>query len=96
VMDRGRLVVQDSLADLRAPTGQVVVTTPTPSEVVALLDGRVRSVDGETVLVKHDDAGTLNASLVAAGISVTGISAQRRTLEEVVLAATTTSSDRVG
>jgi ABC-2 type transport system ATP-binding protein len=95
VMDRGRLVVQDALDDLRAPTGRVAVTTPTPSEVVALLDGRVTSTDGETVLVKHDDAGALNATLVEAGIAVTGIAAERRTLEEVVLDSTTTSSDRV-
>jgi ABC-2 type transport system ATP-binding protein len=95
VMDRGRLVVQDSLSSLRAPTGQVVVTTPTPARVVALLDGRVSVVGDETVSVRHDDAGALNASLVEAGIAVTGIAAQRRTLEEVVLDATTTSADRV-
>jgi ABC-type multidrug transport system ATPase subunit len=95
VMDRGRLVVQDSLSSLRAPTGHVVLTTPTPSRVVSLLDGRVSDVSGETLTVRHDDAGALNALLVEAGVTVTGISAQRRTLEDVVLDATTTSSDRV-
>lgn len=95
VMDRGRLVVQDELSSLRAPTGQVVVTTPTPSDVVALLDGRVSDISGEALTVRHDDPAALNAQLVSAGIAVTGISAERRTLEEVVLEATTTSSDRV-
>jgi ABC-2 type transport system ATP-binding protein len=95
VMDRGRLVVQDELSSLRSATGEVVVTTPTPSEVVALLDGRVLSLSGDVVTVRHDDPGVLNASLVEAGISVTGLSVRRRTLEEVVLEATTTSSDRV-
>jgi ABC-type multidrug transport system ATPase subunit len=95
VMDRGRLVVQDELSSLRSATGEVVVTTPTPSEVVALLDGRVLSLAGDVVTVRHDDPGVLNASLVEAGISVTGLSVRRRTLEEVVLEATTTSSDRV-
>jgi ABC-2 type transport system ATP-binding protein len=95
VMDRGRLVVQDELSALRAPTGEVVLTTPAPARVVGLLDGRVSSVDGDTVTVRHDDPGALNATLVEAGITVTGISAQRRTLEDVVLEATTTSSDRV-
>ncbi|MEV6848562.1 ABC transporter ATP-binding protein [Actinoplanes sp. NPDC051411] len=95
VMDRGRLVVQDQLDQLRAFTGQVVLTTPTPSRVVEMLDGRVADISGETLTVRHDDPGALNARLVEAGIAVTGISAQRRTLEDVVLEATTTSSDRV-
>jgi ABC-2 type transport system ATP-binding protein len=95
VMDRGRLVVQDELSALRAPTGHVVLTTPTPSEVVALLDGRVADISGETLVVRHDDPGALNTLLVEAGISVTGFAVRRRTLEEVVLEATTTSSDRV-
>jgi ABC-2 type transport system ATP-binding protein len=95
VMDRGRLVVQDDLANLRAPTGHVVLTTPTPSRVVSLLDGRVSDVSGDRLMVRHDDPGGLNALLVEAGITVTSLLAQRRTLEEVVLDATTTSSDRV-
>jgi ABC-2 type transport system ATP-binding protein len=45
--------------------------------------------------VRHDDSGKLNAELVAAGVTVTAIAAERRTLEQVVLDATTTSSDRV-
>jgi ABC-type multidrug transport system ATPase subunit len=95
VMDRGRLVVQDELSALRAPTGQVVLTTPEPAGVVALLDGRVSAVDGDTLTVRHDDPGALNAQLVGAGLPVTGLSVERRTLEQVVLDATTTSSDRV-
>ena len=95
VMDRGRLVLQDDLADLRAPTGRVIVGTPTPERAVALLDGRVEHRDAGTLTVRHDDPGALNAELVAAGITVTAIAAERRSLERVVLDATTTSSDRV-
>jgi ABC-type multidrug transport system ATPase subunit len=95
VMDRGRLVVQDTLDSLRAPTGHVVLTTPTPSKVVALLDGRVSGVSGDRLVVRHDDPAALNTLLVEAGVAVTGLAAERRTLEEVVLEATTTSSDRV-
>jgi ABC-type multidrug transport system ATPase subunit len=95
VMDRGRLVLQDELTHLRAPTGRVTVGTPTPERVVALLDGRVEHRDGEILSVRHDDAGALNAELVAAGVTITAIAAEQRTLEQVVLAATTTSSDRV-
>jgi ABC-2 type transport system ATP-binding protein len=95
VMDRGRLVLQDELEDLHAPTGRVTVGTPTPERAVALLDGRVEHHDGQTLTVRHDDPGELNAELVAAGVTVTAIAAERRTLEQVVLDATTTSSDRV-
>jgi ABC-type multidrug transport system ATPase subunit len=95
VMDRGRLVLQDELEHLRAPTGRVTVGTPTPDRVAALLDGRVEQRAGETLTVRHDDPGALNAELVAAGVTVTAIGAERRTLEQVVLDATTTSSDRV-
>jgi ABC-2 type transport system ATP-binding protein len=63
--------------------------------VVALLDGRVEHRAGQTLTVRHDDPGVLNAELVAAGVTVTAIAAERRSLEQVVLDATTTSADRV-
>jgi len=95
VMDRGRLVLQDDLAALRAPTGRVLLRTPAPERVVALLDGRVEGRDGDRLTVRHPDPGDLNAELLAAGIRVTEFGAERRSLEQVVLDATTTSSDRV-
>ena len=95
VMDRGRLVLQDDLATLRAPTGRVLVGTSEPDKVVALLDGRVEHRDGTRLTVRHHDPGELNAELVAAGIRVDEIGGERRSLEQVVLDATTTSSDRV-
>jgi ABC-type multidrug transport system ATPase subunit len=95
VMDRGRLVVQEDLDQLRAPTGRVRVGTPTPDRVAALLDGRVEHREGEILTVRHDDPGKLNSELVAAGVTVTALAAEKRTLEQVVLEATTTSSDRV-
>ena len=95
VMDRGRLVVQDDLEKLRAPTGRVLVGTSEPDRVIALLDGKVEHREGQLLTVRHPDAGALNADLVAAGIRVTQIGGERRSLEQVVLDATTTSSDRV-
>jgi ABC-type multidrug transport system ATPase subunit len=95
VMDRGRLVLQNELSALRAPTGRVVVGTPMPDLAAALLDGRVEHRAGETLIVRHDDPGALNAELVAAGVTVAAIVAERRTLEQVVLDASTGSSDRV-
>ena len=95
VMDRGRLVLQDDLAELREPTGRVLVTGPQPDRVVSLLDGRVEDRDGDRLTVRHDDPAALNAQLVGAGIPVSEFTAERRTLEQVVLAATTGSADRV-
>ena len=45
VLDRGRLVLQDQLATLTAPTGRRSCT-PDPRPVRAVLDGRVTAVEG--------------------------------------------------
>jgi ABC-2 type transport system ATP-binding protein len=62
---------------------------------VGLLDGQVVHRDGDTLLVRAADAGALNAQLVAGGIRVTELAAQRRSLEQVVLAVTGSGADRV-
>jgi ABC-type multidrug transport system ATPase subunit len=95
LVDRGRLVVQDDLAALRAPTGRVLLDTPDPDTAAALLDGRVDHRDGSHLVVTHADPAALNAELVAAGIRVAALTPERRTLEEVVMDLTTTGSDRV-
>jgi ABC-2 type transport system ATP-binding protein len=95
VMDRGALVLQDELSALRAPTGRITVDSPDAGEAAARLDGRVERRDGNILLVRHGDPASLNAELVAAGIRVAAIASERRTLEQVVLEATTTSADRV-
>jgi ABC-type multidrug transport system ATPase subunit len=95
VVDRGKLVLQDELAGLRAPTGRVLVRSPEPDRVAAALDGQVRHRDGDTLLVDAADAAALNAALVGAGIPVTEIGAERRSLEDLVLSLTTASADRV-
>ena len=95
VVDRGRLVLQDSLSALRAPTGSVVLRTPDPEWAVGVLDGDLRERSGDRLVVRATDPAELNARLVGHGIRITELTEQRRTLEEVVLAATTGSSDRV-
>ncbi len=95
VLDRGRLLVQDDLAALQAPTGRTEVLTPDASAAHALLDGRVEHRDGERLLVRDADPAALNAVLVTAGVRVRSLRAERRTLEETVLAMTSDSSDRV-
>ena len=95
VLDRGRLVLQDSLATLTAPTGATIVHTPRPDQAVAVLDRRVLAVAGDRVLVRGNDPAEVNAALVGAGVPVTGLALERPSLEEVVLAAAGVSADRV-
>jgi ABC-type multidrug transport system ATPase subunit len=95
VLDRGRLVLQDQLATLTAPTGATVVHSPEPDRVKAVLDGRVVSVTGDRLLVRGDDPAAINARLVGAGVPVTGLALDRPSLEAVVLAAAGSSPDRV-
>ena len=88
VLDRGRMVVQDELAALQRPTGCVVVHTPDAVAARALLDGAVERVDGRRLLVRWDDPASLNARLVQGGVRVESLAVERRSLEDVVLAAT--------
>ncbi len=95
IVNAGRLVRQDDLETLRAPTGRSVVHTPDADRALELLDGRVEQRDAGRLLVAGADTAALNAQLVAGGVRVTGITAERRTLEDVVLSVTSSGSDRV-
>src|SRR4029077_15537367 len=83
---------------LRKLTGRSIVHTPDAGRAVQILDGRVeRSGPGsDRLLVADPDTAALNAALVAAGVRVTGITAERRTLEDVVLSVTGSGADRFG
>ncbi len=95
IMDHGRLVLQEDLATLRAPTGQVLVETRDAERALALLDGTIEHRDGTTLLVRCDDPAALNARLVGAGVQVSALTPHAKTLEEVVLAVIGTGSDHV-
>ncbi len=96
VLDRGRLVAQDDLAVLQAPTGRLEVLTTDVAGAELLLGRRVEVVGHDRLLVRADDAAAVNAALVQAGIPVHGLAPERHTLEETVLAMTSDSSDRRG
>jgi ABC-2 type transport system ATP-binding protein len=95
IVDQGRLVLQAEVADLRTPTGLVTVSTPDTDRAVSLLDGRVESRDGDRLIVREPDPAALNARLVSAGVRVSELGIQRRSLEDVVLDVTTPGSDRI-
>jgi len=94
VLDRGRLVLQERLDVLKRPTGRTYVRTPDVARARALLDGHVESYDEGSLLVRVPDVAELNALLVRGGIRVSVLAPERHTLEDVVLEATTASSDR--
>lgn len=96
VLDGGRLVLQDGLTDLQGPTGRVEVHTPDVARARQLLDGVVEAHDADRLLVREGDPAALNARLVAAGVRVTALAAERYRLEDVILAATRAGSDRFG
>jgi ABC-2 type transport system ATP-binding protein len=98
IMDRGRLVAQEELADLRRPTGRVFVQVDDPRTAKAVLDGYVESLlppDGATLAVRVLPVAEVTRRLVAAGVAVHEVVAERRTLEDVVLSLTGPGSDRV-
>ncbi len=96
VVDRGRLVLEEDLATLRAATGRVLVGTPDAAEAAAVLDGQLEAREGDRLVIRHGDPAALNALLVEAGVRVTSIHAEQRTLEQVVLDVTGPGSDRFG
>jgi ABC-2 type transport system ATP-binding protein len=96
VLDSGRLVLQDQLASLEKLTGRVLVSTDDPDRAVATLDGLVEHRDGADLVVRSADPAELNARLVEAGVPVRSLTAQRRSLEEIVLDVTGAGSDQFG
>ncbi|WP_241248915.1 ABC transporter ATP-binding protein [Rhodococcus sp. X156] len=96
VLDRGRLVVQDSMAAMTSFTGRVLVHTPDAAWAVTVLQAepgvvvheRVADEHDECLLVAHPSAEELNATLVRAGVRVRELRPERRSLEQTVLAAT--------
>ncbi|MFN0281547.1 MAG: ABC transporter ATP-binding protein [Kineosporiaceae bacterium] len=95
VMDSGRLVVQEDLAELRRPTGRAVVRVGDPVAAQDLLRERVADVDGDRLVVRDIGVDELTRRLVEAGIAVHEAQPERRSLEDTVLALTGPGSDRV-
>jgi ABC-type multidrug transport system ATPase subunit len=95
VMDGGRLVAQQAMADVRRPTGRALVTVDDPGAALALLDGRVAARDGGRLVVEGVPVPDLIRRLVGAGITVQEVTPERHSLESLVLSLTGPGSDRV-
>lgn len=95
IVDSGRLVLQEELAAVRAPTGLITLETPDAADAVSMLNGRVEWRDGTRLLVRGTDPMELNKALVTGGVRVREIGIQRRSLEQVVLEVTGHGNDRL-
>ncbi len=94
IVHRGRLVVQDRVAALLAPTGRVQVTTPDAGRAAALASGlpgtELGEWEGDRLVVQLDGSSpeALNHHLVQGGVRVRELVVERPSLEDVFLALT--------
>ena len=91
VISGGRMMVQDDLASLRTPTGNVHVRTPDRARAAEILGRSVVHADGDLIVVRSNTPDYVNSSLVQAGVRVTELHVERRSLEDVFLASTKAS-----
>ncbi len=87
VLDRGRLVLQERLDTLLRPTGLVELHSPDAGAAAMLLGDAVVEAAGRRLLVRADDAASLNRHLVAANVRVERLGPYERDLEQIVLQA---------
>jgi ABC-2 type transport system ATP-binding protein len=97
MMSQGRLVAQDTVENLLAPTGRLVIDTPDVDAAMAVLGLRGGPVerDGERVRVTLNGhrPEDLNHALVHAGVRVRELVVERRSLEDAYLGLTGGSGD---
>jgi ABC-2 type transport system ATP-binding protein len=91
VISGGRMMVQDELSALRTPTGHVQVRTPDLARATEILGGAVVRAGGNLVVVRSSSPDYVNSELVKAGVRVTELHVERRSLEDVFLASTKAS-----
>jgi ABC-type multidrug transport system ATPase subunit len=94
VLDRGRLVLQEQLSVLQAPTGETLVRTPDSELAMQILGAQALARDDGALLVRDGDSAAVNERLVRGGVRVLELGPHRRTLEQIVLAAAGSSGDR--
>ena len=90
LLREGRVLVQGTLQDLLRTDGEVVAEVDDPARAARVLAGaglEARATGSDTVAVAADDGGSVpdssavNRLLVEAGVSVSALRSERRTLE---------------
>jgi ABC-2 type transport system ATP-binding protein len=97
MMAQGRLVAQDRIERLLAPTGRLVIDSPDvdlAAQVLARFAGHIERT-GHRLVVQLNGAPPedVNRALVEAGARVRGLVIERRTLEDAYLGLTGSSGD---
>lgn len=95
VLDRGRIVLEDDMATLQAPTGRVIVLTPDVASARARLGAHVAEYTHHSVTVVSNEPARLTADLVRAGIRIEALQPEQRSLEDVILERSGPSADRI-
>ena len=85
MLDAGRLVLDEELDAIRVPTGRTLVRTPTRPRCWRCWTGGGAAATATRCWCGRRTRPALNARLVEAGIRVTELAVQRRSLEQVVL-----------
>jgi ABC-type multidrug transport system ATPase subunit len=98
MMAQGRLVAQDTVEHLLAPTGRLVIDTPDVDAAMAVLGLRGggpvdREGDRVRVMLNGHRPEELNHALVHAGVRVRELVVERRSLEDAYLGLTGGSGD---
>ena len=91
VINAGKLVAQDDIDVLRAPTGMVHVRTPDPDLGAYVIGEALARRDGDLLIARANDPAALNYALVNAGVRVAELLVERRSLEDVFLELTETA-----
>jgi ABC-2 type transport system ATP-binding protein len=85
VINAGKLVAQDDIDTLRAPTGLVHIRTQDAELGAYVLGEALTRRDGNLLIARSPDAAALNYTLVNAGVRVSELVVERRSLEDVFL-----------
>jgi ABC-2 type transport system ATP-binding protein len=101
VINRGRMVTESAVSDLRAGADLVVTATPTDAartHLEAMPEVRGVRVSGDRLLVQVDDPHTADVTraLVTAGLAVTEVRREARQLEDVFFEMTEEPKQEVG
>ena len=91
VINAGKLVAQDDIDVLRAPTGMVHVRTPDADLASYVVGEALTRREGDLLIARSSDPASLNYALVNAGVRVTELIVERRSLEDVFLELTETA-----
>lgn len=99
VIDRGRILAESTVEELRGGTELIVAATPSDlarAELESMREVEGVRIFGGALRVRTDDRHTalINRTLVAAGIAVTELRRDERELEDVFLAMTSHQTDQ--